>query len=199
MSPLRIARRYATALLKLAQEQQQHTTVYEELCWLRSLVQSSPELRAFLRNPVIRGERKRAIFHELFHGRVSPLLLQFLFLLVEKRREALLPTIITAYEELYFQYTDRLAVTVRSAVPLEEQLRERLLQALHERTGKTIVPTFDVEPDLLGGVQLQIGDTVIDGTLRHALQRLRSELLEHTPTAWLGSNGEGSLPTDHTP
>jgi F-type H+-transporting ATPase subunit delta len=199
MSPLRIARRYATALLKLAQERGEHDRIYDELCWLRTVLRSSAELRAFLRNPIIREERKQAIVRELFSTRVSPLLLQFLHLLVDKRREALLPDIITAYEELYFQYTDRLAVTVRSAVPLEPELQERLVTILHERTGKTIVPTFLTVPELLGGVQLQIGDTVIDGTLRHALERLRRELLQHAPAHWQRSNGEVSPSTDHQP
>ncbi|GBD06945.1 ATP synthase subunit delta, sodium ion specific [bacterium HR21] len=199
MSPLRIARRYATALLKLAQESQEHERIYEELCWLRRIVQSSSELRAFLRNPIIRSEQKRAVIRELLAPHVSPLLVQFLMLLIEKRREALLPDIIAAYEELYYQYTDRLAVLIRSAVPLEEELQARLVAALHERTGKTIVPSFAVDPTLLGGVQLQIGDTVIDGTLRHALERLRRELLERMPVHWLRTHGDVSLPTDHQP
>lgn len=199
MSPLRIARRYATALLKLAQESQEHERLYKELCWLRRTVQSSSELRAFLRNPIIRSEQKRAIIRELFAERVSPLLLQFLLLLVEKRREALLPEIITAYEELYYQYTDRLAVLVRSAVPLDAELQDQLVAALHERTGKTIVPSFTVDATLLGGVQLQIGDTVIDGTLRHALERLRRELLERMPVHWPRANADTSLPTNHEP
>ncbi|MCS7176797.1 MAG: ATP synthase F1 subunit delta [Candidatus Kapabacteria bacterium] len=199
MSPLRIARRYATALLRLAQEGSLHAQVYEELCWLRDLLRRSSELRAFLRNPVIRAERKRAVVTELFAGRLTPLLLQFLLLLVDKRREALLPEIITAYEELYFQYTDRLAVTVRSAIPLETPLQNRLVEALQERTGKTIVPIFAVDPTLIGGVQLQIGDTVIDGSLRHALERLRRDLHQKAPTRWLRSNGETSPLTDHKP
>ena len=197
MSPLRIARRYATALLRLAQETGEHEQIYQELSWLRRILESSSELRAFLRNPIIRSEQKHAVIHQLFAERVSPLVLQFLLLLVSKRREALLPEIITAYEELYYQYTDRLPVTVRSAVPLEAALQEQLVAALQERTGKTIVPSFVVEPTLLGGIQLQIGDTVIDGTLRHALERLRRQLLERMPARWLRS--ELSLPTDHEP
>lgn len=199
MSPLRIARRYATALLKMAQEQGEHDRIYDELQQLRAVIQSSSELRAFLRNPIIRSERKRAVLDELFRSRVHPLLLHFLFLLVDKRREALLLDIITAYEELYFQYTDRLAVTVRSAIPLPEDLQERLITALHERTGKTIVPHFQVRPELLGGVQLQIGDTIIDGTLRHALKRLHQHLLQNIPAHWSSHSGQVSLPTNHEP
>ncbi|MCS6966863.1 MAG: ATP synthase F1 subunit delta, partial [Candidatus Kapabacteria bacterium] len=157
---------------------------YEELCWLRTVMRRSSELRAFLRNPILRGERKQGIVEELFRSRLSPLLLQFLLLLVDKRREPLLADIIAAYEELYYQYTDRLAVIVRSATPLDAELQERLLTALQERTGKTIVPTFVVVPDILGGIQLQTGDTVVDGTLRHALERLRRHLLEQAPLRW---------------
>ncbi|MCS6965604.1 MAG: F0F1 ATP synthase subunit delta, partial [Candidatus Kapabacteria bacterium] len=65
MSPSRIARRYATALLKLAQESGEHERVYEELCWLRTVVRRSSELRAFLRNPILRGERKQGLVEEL--------------------------------------------------------------------------------------------------------------------------------------
>ncbi len=197
MSPLRIARRYAAALLQLAQEKGQHDTIAAELHELRTILQSSSELRAFLRNPVIRSERKRAILDELFRQRFSPLLCQFVQLLVDKRREGLLPEIITAYEELYFQYTDRLAVTIRSAVPLAADLRERIVTLLHEQTGKNIVPHFTVCPELLGGVQLQIGDTVVDGTLRHALERLRRTILQHAPVLWQQQHRQDSLPTNH--
>lgn len=199
MSPLRIARRYAAALLKLAQENGQHDEITAELQGLRTTLQSSAELRALLRNPIIRSERKRALLEALFHPRVSPLLFQFLQLVVDKRREALLPDIITAYEELYFQYTDRLAVTIRSAVPLDDDLRERIVALLHERTGKTIVPRFEVRPSLLGGAQLQIGDTLIDGSLRHALERLRQSILQHAPVFWHRQHNQGSLPTNHEP
>jgi F-type H+-transporting ATPase subunit delta len=155
MASLRIARRYATALLELAAEAGVHERIYEELQGVAAVLRASGELRAVLRNPVIRTERKRAILEELFAGRVSELLLQFLRLLVEKRREPLLPDIIVAYEELFFEHTNRLAVIARSAIPLDEELQERVIQILSERTGKQVLLRPEVRPELLGGLQIQ--------------------------------------------
>ncbi len=197
MALLRIARRYATALLELAAEAGAHERIYEELQDVATVLRSSGELRAVLRNPVIRTERKRAILEELFAGRVSELLLQFLRLLVEKRREPLLPDIIAAYEELFFEYTNRLAVIARSAIPLDEELQERLIQTLSERTGKQVLLRPEVRPELLGGIQIQIGDTVYDGTLQHALQRLRQQLLQELPMYRAFTASPPS--TDHLP
>ncbi len=197
MALLRIARRYATALLELAAEAGAHERIYEELQDVAAVLRSSGELRAVLRNPVIRTERKRAILEELFAGRVSELLLQFLRLLVEKRREPLLPDIIAAYEELFFEYTNRLAVIARSAIPLDEELQERLIQTLSERTGKQVLLRPEVRPELLGGIQIQIGDTVYDGTLQHALQRLRQQLLQELPMYRAFTASPPS--TDHLP
>jgi len=197
MASLRIARRYATALLELAAEAGVHEPIYEELQHVAAVLRASGELRAVLRNPVIRTERKRAILEELFAGRVSELLLQFLRLLVEKRREPLLPDIITAYEELFFEHTNRLAVIARSAIPLDEELQERIIQILSERTGKQVLLRPEVRPELLGGLQIQIGDTVYDGTLQHALQRLRHELLRELPMHRAFTASPPS--TDHLP
>jgi F-type H+-transporting ATPase subunit delta len=197
MASLRIARRYATALLELAAEAGVHERIYEELQGVAAVLRASGELRAVLRNPVIRTERKRAILEELFAGRVSELLLQFLRLLVEKRREPLLPDIIVAYEELFFEHTNRLAVIARSAIPLDEELQERVTQILSERTGKQVLLRPEVRPELLGGLQIQIGDTVYDGTLQHALQRLRQQLLQELPTHHAFTASSPS--TDHLP
>lgn len=176
MVPIRVARRYAKALLATALQDNNADTVERDLDHVIAQVAASSDLRMLLRSPVIEASRKKSIFAEIFGSALSPITLQFLNLLAEKGREDLIIDVTNQFRLLFDRHRSILRVTVTSAVDLDQTARDRVVATLAHRTGKTILATYAVDPTLLGGVSVRIGDTILDSTLRHHLDRLRTSL-----------------------
>lgn len=177
MSVQRIARRYATALLKNAIAANQDETVERDLVTFLGIAQESADLRALLRSPVIENWRKKNILDEILKGRISDLTLGFFELTVMKGRMGHFREIISAFQDLYDAHRNMVRIEITSAVALDDASRDKVKTAVAKRTGKTVIPTYHVDPAVLGGVSVRIGDTVLDGTLRHQLADLREQLM----------------------
>lgn len=177
MANQRIARRYAVALHDSAVEAGKDEQVQEDMKAIHRILQSSKELRTVVKSPVIQHWKKKAAFKEIFENSVSPMTAGFIQLLTEKGRESSLEQIVVVFNELYNGEKNLLPVEITTAVTMDEDLRTKLLKNLETRTGKTIIPTFSVNPDLKGGVVLKIGDMVMDGSLRHQLEKMYEEMV----------------------
>lgn len=176
MTDLRVARRYAQALFRVAL---QHNTVQrtgEDLARLRELMRQSPTFRAFLYDPRIARDRKKDRLREILRQEVMPETLRTLELIIEKRREKLLEAICDEYQRLQEAHQGIVRATLTSAVPLTEDEQSALIQKLEQSTGKQIIPTYEVNPDLLGGIKVRMGDYEIDGSIRGALENLRERI-----------------------
>jgi F-type H+-transporting ATPase subunit delta len=108
---------------------------------------------------------------------VGQLTSRFLALAVERRRETILGEIYGEYQRLANEARNILPVQVTAAVPLTDPERAALATALSNRTGKNVTLEVDVDPEIMGGLMLRMGDTVIDGSVRSRLKQLRSRLL----------------------
>lgn len=173
---LRVARRYASALFRAALNANALQRVSEDLQRLQQMMQASDALRTFLHSPLIPRDRKKQRLQELFSPEFQPLTLQFLALVVEKRRETLLEAICEEFVRLYEAHHGIARATIYSAVPLTPDEQQSLLRKLESSTGKQIIPTFEVDPTLIGGVRVRIGDYQIDGSIRGALERLHEHV-----------------------
>lgn len=172
-----VARRYARALLSLGLEEGRHEQFGEELASVLSALDDSPEAGFFLRNPGYSAEQRHNAVDALNSAlRLSPTLVSFLRLLVDRQRIADLAQIARAYRALLDAQVGRVRATVTSAVPLSEQERTRLREAIAAMTGRTIVLEAKTDPSIIGGVVAQVGATQFDGSLRTQLERLRDEL-----------------------
>ncbi len=178
MSEITIARRYAQALYEAAEEAGRVEQVDADVAAIQAGLDASRELRRFFGSPVISREKKRAVVEKLFGGRVEPVTLRFLQLLVEKRREALFPTVVKAYGALRDERLGIVEAKARTAQPLTDDEERALAQALEKMTGRRIRMDVAQAPELIGGVVIRVGDTVYDGSVRHQLESLR-ERLEH--------------------
>jgi len=172
-----IVRRYAKALFDVAQRQGAVDAVRADLEALRAVMRSTPQLGRVLRAPTIGAERKRQLVRAAFGGRMNPLTLRFLEMVISKEREEILPDVPAAFEHLAYQMLNLQPVQVTSAVPLGPQEREALAAALGRRTGKRIELHERVDPSLMGGAVVRLGDTIIDGSVQGQLRRLRERLL----------------------
>lgn len=176
MADLSVARRYAQALFDIAQRDGTVEKIEQDLDTIEAALKSTPLLLRVLRAPTVTRERKKELLQQIFGAGVTPLTMRFLRLLVEKRREAILPSINPEFRQLSYRFRNILPVTVRVATRLTPEERRQLIDALVLRTGKTIELQEEVEPGILGGAILRLGDTVIDGSVIGYLRRLRQRM-----------------------
>ena len=171
------ARRYARALFGIAQEDGRLQEVGRELAELGSLLESTPELRDALFRPLHPVAQRRGVLDAVAERLgASPHLRHFYSYLIDQRRFIDIEAIRTEFERLADEAAGRVPARVRSAAPLSEEQRERLRQALCQRTGRDVQLEVSVDESLVGGLVAQVGDLVFDGSIRTHLEQLRSNL-----------------------
>lgn len=173
-----VARRYALALYEEAEARGLVETVDADVETLESALNASRELAAALTSPVVSREKKEAILGRLFQGKVSDLTMRFLGLLVSKDREALLPETVSTYAALRDERLNIVEANVRTAQPLSSDEADRLRQSLETRSGKTVRMKMTVDPALIGGLVVRLGDVVYDRSVSHQLKTLHAQLQE---------------------
>ena len=173
-----VARRYARALFGIGVDGGTFEALGQEIGDLATLWTSSAELRMALENPVFRRSEKRAVLEQLL-PRVAPTaeVRRLALLLLERRRILLLPAIARAYRDLADAHTGRVRAKVISAEPLAPAALERVRRSLEQRTGKKVIVEAAVDAALIGGVVAQVGDLVLDGSVRTQLADLRQKLV----------------------
>ena len=176
MSP--VARRYAQALTEEAQSGRTLDAVDADVALMRDTLGGSRELRQALTSPVVSQEKKRAVLNGLFSGKVSDLTLRFIGLLVDKQRDGEIPAILDAYAALRDERTGTVEASVRTAKPLSATEADQLRAALETRSAATVRMRIDVDPSLIGGLVVRLGDVVYDRSVKHQLDTLRDSLAE---------------------
>lgn len=180
-----VARRYALALYQEAQEKGVADRIDEDMDALRETLAGSAELVSLFRSPIVPRPKKEAVLGRIFEGKVHDLTMRFIRLLVEKEREELLPVVVAAYATLKDERLGIVEAHVRSAKPLGFDEAEALRKALESRSGKKVRMKMDVEPSLVGGLVVRIGDKVFDRSVRHQLHVLSAQFQER---AFLSQN-----------
>jgi F-type H+-transporting ATPase subunit delta len=177
MAELSITRRYAQALFHTAQRDGVTEKIETDLETVDALLRATPTLLRIMRAPTIARTRKKELLQKVFAERISGLALRFLYLIVDKRRESILPDVNREFRALSYAHRNIQPVTVRVARHMSAEERADLARALEARTGKTIEIQEEVDPTLIGGVVLRIGDTIIDGSVAGHLRRLRQRMI----------------------
>lgn len=170
------AGRYAQAWVALAHRQKTLDAALRDLTAVQTLLEQQPPLRRLLDNPEVDDAQKQALLTRLLERRVEPLVLRLLGLLLWKRRLPLLPAIVLEARRLRDQVEGVSRGVVRTARPLPASALEQITKRLERRLGRRLTLTASVEPALLGGVVIQLGHTVLDGSLRQGLRALRERL-----------------------
>ena len=180
MQDTSVVRRYAVALLNHAKKVGTVDAVAADMKSLSDVITQSGQLAAFLNHPLIAGEKKKALVDKTFGGMVSPKVLDFVKLLIDKGRIDTLRLVIAEFVVLVREYKNIAAAEVVTAVPLTDEQRKALEAALEKRTGKDIEIHATVDASVMGGVSVRIGDTILDGTVRSQIERLREQLINTT-------------------
>ena len=176
MSTLKIARRYAKAVLATATEQQLDDVVANDLATIAKLGEGSADFRAMMRSPIIDSQVKLAVLKDAFGATINPLTMEFLKLIIEKGRGDLWREIVMEYRALLDDRKNIERIRVTSAVELGAHERSQLESALSARLKKTVVASYDTDPAILGGAVIRVGDQVLDGSIRHQLHVLKDKL-----------------------
>ena len=170
-----LARRYAQALFDIATETSLDK-VEQELRDVTELIQENPEVAHVLYHPHVSLTTKKSIMDQLLKGQIGETVRHFLYLLIDRRRQILLPLIQTEFSRMADQARRVVEARVASATELTPDQQERLKQKLVKLTGQDVRLVTEVRPELIGGVLVQIGDKVMDGSVVHALNRMREDL-----------------------
>lgn len=180
MQDTSVVRRYAVALLNHAQKAGTVDAVTADMKSLAGAIAQSGQLAAFLNHPLVAGDKKKALVDKAFGGMVSATVVDFVKLLIDKRRIDALQLVIAEFVALVREHKNIAAAEVVTAVPLTDAQRKALEAALEKRTGKDIEIHEIVDASVMGGVSVRIGDTILDGTVRSQLERLREQLINTT-------------------
>ncbi|QHL87870.1 ATP synthase F1 subunit delta [Nibribacter ruber] len=179
MSDVRVASRYAKSLLELANERGQLEQVYADMLLFTKAVTETRDLHLVLQNPIVKHDKKLAILTSIFSGKVTELTLAFFKILTQKNRETILETVATEFVTQYNEIKGIQKATVTTAVPLTDELRATFQNMVRERSGKTVDLKEVVNPAVVGGYVLRIGDEQIDNTVRAKVQKLKNKFKEN--------------------
>lgn len=171
-----LARRYAVALFDLARERNILKTVNMELESVVMRLQEEPEMKKLLESPRLISTIKKDILRSLFPA-LDEVTINFLSLLVDKRRSRILDHVVKEYRNLLQEFYNVMTVEVKTAVPLSPALEKELQERLSQVTRKKIELSAHQDPEMIGGMIVKVGDTVIDGSVRTRLEILREKLV----------------------
>jgi F-type H+-transporting ATPase subunit delta len=172
----KIAYRYARALLSLASEEQIAGQVNEDMQYIHKVFSSSKELKIILKSPVVREGKKQRIIQQLFEGKIHPLLLGYIRIIVRKQRANLLDGIAAAYLKVYMEAMGIEVVELTTAIPVNDELKEKALMAARKLTKMQVIFREKVNPDIMGGFILNLGDKQYDASVQKRLRRIKKHL-----------------------
>jgi len=172
-----IGRNYAETLLTLAKREGQAEEWGTLIESIALAMQEDHTLKTFLESPKLAASRKIEILKAALGTRVPHLFLRFLETVIMKRRQMVIPSIASEYRALIDESEDRVHATVVVAREPAEPEKDALKRQLSRLFGKRVVPHYSLNPAILGGVIVKVGDTVMDGSVRRRLATLRSRML----------------------
>lgn len=170
-----LARRYVQALFEVAQEKDVLDKISGDIELLDGTLSNSPELVSFLNNPSILKRAKKAAIEGLFTD-VSEYTLNFIRVIIDKNRTEILSVANRIFQDLIDTAKGILNGTVQSAVPLDKEMLAEIKKSLEKRFSSTLVLKNRVTPELIGGLRIQVGNMVIDASVKSRLENLKEIL-----------------------
>ena len=167
---------YAAALLEIAKAEGSLATVEDELFRVARTIEGNDQLRSVLTDLAVPVDRRQGIVEDLLSGRASPITTSLVSFVVGAGRGRDLPAIIDKLVERAAEERKQAVAEVHSVIPLSDDQRARLADALSRATGKQVSVKVVIDPSILGGIVARVGDTVIDGSVRHRLEQLKETL-----------------------
>jgi len=175
MSGSRAAIRYAKAILSFALEQNKEVQVNDDMLLIANTIEESEDLQLLLSSPIIKSELKKTAIKEVFSSKVTSLSTGLLDLLIDNKRLSILNEVAKKYTILFDTLKGIEVAQVTTAVPLTEALNKQVLSKVKEITGKEATIENNINPDIIGGFILRIGDVQYDASIANKLQGLKRQ------------------------
>jgi F-type H+-transporting ATPase subunit delta len=174
MADSRATARYVKSLLDLAIEKNLVEEVHRDMLFFTDVVSKSRSLDLLLQNPIIKHDKKLAILKSLFGGKVHNLTMSFFDIITRKNREPILKSIAREFHNAYNLYKGIGIASVTTATPLDDKLRSEIEKLVREYSDKKQIELVEkVDPDLIGGFVLNVGDRQVDASIRSKLKTLK--------------------------
>lgn len=179
MVETRVASRYAKSILDLSLEQGSLEKVYADMQMIYEACKDNNELAVFLKSPVIKTDKKRAVLKQLFGGKVSPITEGFIDLMASKKRENYLQPIASEFIKQYKRHKHILTAVITTASGLDDNLRKQALELVKKSSDSEIELVEKVDKKLIGGFVLTIGDKQVDASILRKLNDLKKGFNEN--------------------
>lgn len=172
------AKNYANALIEVVRDKK---STFDEISKdfenVREILNMSPELREILNNPTISLQAQTDIAIDVFKNEVSSTMLDFIKILIDKKRFKEFSQIYRAYLEKLNEISNIQPVKVISAIELSEDKKLQVIKKLEEKLNKTVKPEWELDDDIIAGLVIRIGDNVIDMSLKNKLAKMKKDLI----------------------
>ena len=171
-----VSKRYAYALFEAGLELNKLDVFKEDLQVIAHVLNVEPQIQKILSHPKISKDEKKDLMSSIFGGKVSQEMLNFLYIIVDKRREGNLMEISDQFNELFNEHKNIVEVTAITAVPMDRKAQDRLAVVLGNKINKTIRLRNIVDKDIIGGVLLKVENKIIDGTVKGQLESMEKAI-----------------------
>jgi len=171
-----VARNYAATLFELAGRDGSEARFGELIGDLGRLYETDASFHRFLNAPSIAPAEKKALIRSTLEGRAPELFIRFLMVMLDRRRQGALPGIAAAYLALLDEGAGQLRPTVTLAYPPDEALKTTIVEALERRFERRMIPEFQVDERIVGGMIVRAGDRLLDASIRRGLKDLKREM-----------------------
>ncbi len=175
MTGSRVAIRYAKAILSLSLDLKKADKVNDDMKLVFSVIEENVALHIMLDNPVIKTESKRSTLSSLFNKKIDNVSLDLINLLIDNKRLQLLPEVAKQYNRLYDEHKGIQLAEVTTAVSLTAELEKKVLAKVKEISGKKVILKNIIDPAIIGGFILRVGDQQFDASIRGKMNNLRRE------------------------
>lgn len=174
-----VASRYAKSLIDLAVETKQLEEVRKDMLLIKSVCNTNHDFVLLLESPVVKTDKKMAIFKTIFEGKISNTTQAFLNIIAAKRREGYIDDIAKAFDDQYKLHKNITTVTVETAVALDAKLKQEILTLVKKSVTGEIDLVEKVVPSLIGGFILTINDKQVDQSVKRKLNDLRKNFSDN--------------------
>jgi len=177
MSEFRVASRYAKSLLDLAKEKNIINDIYNDILLFNNTLSQNNQLVSLFKSPVINGNKKFAVVKSIFGSKLNALTIAFIEIIIRKRREMFLLAVAEAFIAQYKDLNNIVNASLKTAVAINDNLTAEVRNFIEKQSGKKIDLTIKVEPNLIGGMVIQIEDKLYDASIAGKLKKAKKELL----------------------
>ncbi len=175
MKGLRVSYRYAKSLLGLAIEQNLLEQVYADMSLIADTSRVSRDFVVLLRSPIVKTDKKISVIEKVFEGRLSPISSGFIRIITRHHRENYLPEIAESFVSQYKAYKQIAQAEVTTATALDTATRERIIRLVEQTEGRKVEIDEKVDPSILGGLIVKVGDKQYDGSISRKLKELKKD------------------------